>query len=413
MKFLEGFLRRYTNGKKKHIANSVIQKKGILRQLSLDVASGERNNWLGVHCLWRIQYYLVVFRVYPKASKAPSMKSTVFAFCFALSLSTQGQGMTVIKNDTGQNRLIHFLPDRFSNKFSLNVPPILRIHSGDTVITETVDAAGYDKQGVKRQKGGNPLTGPFYIEEAQPGDILAIHLNRVSLNRQTAFTTENFVARSVPKPVAEEVKKIKLARWTLDIQNGFAYPDSPYQHLRNFKVPLKPFLGCIGLAPLTKNNEILSFFSGAFGGNLDFERVAQSATIYLPVFHEGAFLYIGDGHAAQGDGEIAGNALETSMDIEFTVKLIKKKGWSLSYPRLEDTCYLMAMGLDKSLDKAIKNASSGLLDWLETDFHLSLREATQVMSTSIEYRIAEIADPEVEIVAMIKKEILKSIKRDD
>ena len=309
---------------------------------------------------------------------------------------------------------INFTPTSFSNLFSLNREPVLKIHSGDTVQTETVDAAGYDKNGVKRQKGGNPLTGPFYVEDCLPGDVLAVTITKLALNRSTAFTTEYFSSRALPKTIIKQMKKSRLVKWQLDTLSGFALlNDSSYEHLDNFKVPLKPFLGCIGVAPLNKKNEILSFFQGAFGGNLDFERITRSATVYLPVFHEGAYLYVGDGHALQGDGEIAGNALETSLNIAFTVSVIKKEKLSLNNPRVEDSTYIMATGFDKSLDDALKMATAGLLEWLQQDYHLSLQEATQVLSTSIEYTIAEIADPQVEIVAKIKKETLKDLKKHD
>jgi len=312
----------------------------------------------------------------------------------------------------GQNARIHFEPTSFSNSFTLNREPVLKIHPGDTVSTETIDAGGFDKSGVKRQKGGNPLTGPFYIENCSAGDVLAVTITQLNLNRSTAFTTESFSSRSLPKTIAQQFKKIRLVRWSLDTLSGFAtILDTSYEHLKNFRVPLAPFLGCIGVAPSNKKNEILSFFQGAFGGNLDFESVTRSSTIYLPVFHDGAYLYIGDGHALQGHGEIAGNALETSLNIEFTTRIIKKEVLGLNYPRIEDSTYLMATGFDKSLDEAIKVATAGLLEWLQQDYHLSLKEATQVMSTSIQYTIAEIADPQVEVVAKIKKEVLKTLKK--
>jgi acetamidase/formamidase len=311
-----------------------------------------------------------------------------------------------------QNAHIHFTPSTFSNLFSLNREPVLKISAGDTVSTETIDAGGFDKSGVKRQKGGNPLTGPFYIENCSPGDVLAVTITRLNLNRSTAFTTESFSSRALPKTITNEIKKPRLVKWNLDTLTGFAtITDTSYEHLGNFKIPLKPFLGCIGVAPSNNKNEILSFFQGSFGGNLDFARVTQSSTVYLPIFHEGAYLYIGDGHALQGDGEIAGNALETSLDVEFTVRIIKKDLLTLNYPRVEDSTYIMATGFDKSLDEAIKVATSGLLKWLQQDYHLSLQEATQVMSTCIEYTIAEIADPQVEVVAKIKKETLKPLKK--
>ncbi len=309
---------------------------------------------------------------------------------------------------------INYVPTSFSNLFSLNREPVLKINSGDTVSTETVDAAGYDKNGVRRQQGGNPLTGPFYVENTQPGDVLAVTVTKLALNRATAFTTESFSSRSVPKDIIHQMKKARRVIWTLDTLNGFAMlDDTSYEHLQNFKIPLNPFLGCIGVAPSNKKNEILSFFQGTFGGNLDFSRITQSATIYLPVFHEGSYLYMGDGHAVQGDGEIAGNALETSLNIAFTVKVIKKDSLSIIYPRVEDSTYIMVIGTAKSLDDALKIATTGLLNWLQHDYHLSLKEATQAMSTSIEYTIAEIADPSVEVVAKIKKEVLKELKKYD
>ncbi|MES1222526.1 MAG: acetamidase/formamidase family protein, partial [Bacteroidota bacterium] len=180
---------------------------------------------------------------------------------------------------------------------------------------------------------------------------------------------------------------------------------------KSFKVPLHPFLGCIGVAPLSKKNEILSFFPGEFGGNLDFSGITQGATVYLPVFHDGAFLYFGDGHALQGDGELAGNALETSMNVEFTVHLIKKPPQPLTNPRVEDALYIMAIGIDKTINDAFKSATEELLKWLQQDYKLSIQEAVQVASTSVEYTIAEIADPKVAVVAKIKKELLKNLTK--
>ena len=340
------------------------------------------------------------------------MRNSFLLISLCFIYSSEAQSNLATGDSIHASRRINFIPSSFSSKFSLNEQPVLRIHSGDTISTETIDAGGFDKNGVKRHKPGNPLTGPFYVEGAVVGDVLAITFTKVALNRLNAFTTESFVSRSLPKTIINQMSKMKLVKWNLDLTNGYAtIADSSYENLKNFKVPLKPFVGCIGVAPLKKNNEILSFFQGPFGGNLDFSAVTQSATIYLPVFHDGAYLYLGDGHALQGDGEIAGNALETSLDIEFTIRLVTKEGLTLSGPRVEDTTHLIAVGVDKTLDGALKMATAGLLQWLQTDYHLSLQEATQVMSTSIEYTIPEVADPEVEVAAKIRKQTLKALKR--
>jgi acetamidase/formamidase len=305
-----------------------------------------------------------------------------------------------------------FQPKIFYNGFSLRPASVLNIQPGDTVQTETIDALGFDKDGVRRGKGGNPLTGPFTIEGAMPGDVLVIHLQDVSLNRGYAYTSESFVSRSMPKDVMENFKKSHLVKWTFNENRTHAKIDSSfheYPHLQQFDVELAPFLGCIGVAPKNKKNEILSFFQGPYGGNLDFSMVKSGSTIYLPVFHEGAKLYIGDGHAVQGDGEIAGNALETSMNVTFSVEIIKRDSLSLNFPRVEDAVYIMATGIAKEIPEALKLATKNMLDWLQKNYRLTLYEATQVMSTSIEYTIAEIADPNVVMVAKIRKEVLKKI----
>jgi len=342
------------------------------------------------------------------------MNSRLIIYLVFLLSTISGKGQPSATSDSSnQPKRIIFIPNHFYNSFSRNVSPALSIHSGDTVETETIDALGRDKNGIKRQSGGNPLTGPFYILNSKAGDLLKISLKKITLNRNYAYTTESFASRSMPDSIHKQFSKPHLVRWALDIQNGYAWPDSPisaYNNLKHFKVPLSPFLGCFGVAPKNNKNEILSFFQGEFGGNMDYKRIRENSIVYLPVLHDGGYFYIGDGHAVQGDGEIAGNALETSLDVEFTIELIKHEGASLKSPRAEDSTYIMAMGPGKTLDLAIKNASGCLLDWLQVIYNLSLKEATQVMSTAIEYEIAEIADPQVIVVAKIKKAVLKNIK---
>jgi len=332
---------------------------------------------------------------------------SILSLCLSCAVSAQ-DGSVRSARPQGSPWLIHFEPASFSHSFTIHREPVLHIRAGDTVQTWTIDALGRDSNGIKREHGGNPLTGPFYIEDAMPGDVLAVTLDKVTLNRPYAYTTQAFASRSMPDSIMERLeKKAPIIRWRLDLQKAIAWPDSmpvPYEHLKNFKVRLHPFLGCIGVAPANRKDEILSFFQGPFGGNLDYCRLAEGTTVYLPVFHPGAYFYIGDGHAEQGDGEIAGNALETSLGVTFTVKLIK--GQPIAYPRAEDATYIMALGSGKKLEDALKIASAGMLAWLQKDLQLTLHEATQVMSTIMEYTIAEIADPEVIVVAKIRKDAL-------
>lgn len=312
-----------------------------------------------------------------------------------------------------QFKAIHFKPTAYYKRFSHKTPPVLKIMPGDTLHSESVDALGFDKTGTRITERGNPLTGPFYIEGAMPGDIVAITLTKVALNRTYATTLEGFIQRCLPKKVIESVEgtNAKLVKWTLDTQTGYAYPQSKHEHLHDFKVPLRPFMGCVGIAAPLEHKEPLSFFAGPYGGNMDFSKVTQGATIYLPVFHPGALLYLGDGHAVQGDGELNGDALETSMDFSLVVKLIKPGKSKIDFPRIENAEHLIAVAMDKTLEEALKKATLGLLEWLQQDYGLSLKEATQVIGTSIHYRIPSLAGPKYEVAAMLEKKVLAGLNK--
>jgi acetamidase/formamidase len=302
-----------------------------------------------------------------------------------------------------------YLPTKFYNAYDATTPPVLRISPGDTVSTESLDALGFDKDSVKRAQRGNPLTGPFYIEGASAGDVIAIHIVYVSLNRNFATTLNAFIPKILPNPQAKQMwRNAKLVKWNIDTINNIASPPKNYKNLSSLKIPLHPFLGSIGVAPPGTNN-ISSGGFGPWGGNLDFSAITKSSTLYLPVSHEGALLYLGDGHAAQGDGELNGDALETSLSFTFTVRIIKKEGNQLKYPRVEDMDYIMAFGQAKNLDQALKKATLNLINWLQKDYNLSIEEASQLVGPAVEYRIPKIASNFVEVVAMIKKSILKEV----
>lgn len=307
-------------------------------------------------------------------------------------------------------RYIHFLPSAFYNAYDAKTTPALYIRPGDTINTESLDAIGFDKDSIKKGERGNPLTGPFFIEGAFSGDIIAVTITKLSLNRNYATTLNAFIPKILPQPEAKQLwRNARLVKWNLDLVNNTATPAKEYEHLSFLKVPLHPFLGSVGVAPPGKNS-IASGGFGAWGGNLDFGAVTESSTLYLPVFHDGALLYLGDGHALQGDGELNGDALETSMNFSFTVQVIKNEGTLLMYPRLENLHHIMAFGQAKNLDRALKEATLNLLSWLQKNYSLSVEEASQVTGSSVEYRIPKIAADVVEVVAMIQKKIIATIK---
>jgi amidase len=301
-----------------------------------------------------------------------------------------------------------FVPTVFHRVFSGSIEPALHINPGDTVKTTTVDAGGRDENGTVRGLGGNPETGPFYVEGALPGDTLAIKFGRIRLNRDTAASGDRIVPSALNPGYYRDAKFAKdfSSEWKLDRENGLGSLAKPTDRLKNFKVQLKPMLGCVGVAPPDKQS-FRTGWLGPWGGNMDYSGIQEGTTVYLPVFQMGALLFVGDGHAAEGDGELNGDALETSMEVEFTVNLIS--GSSTLGPRAENDEYLMAMGIAGSLNDALQQATTQLARWIEKDYKLNANESAIVLGTSIRYDIAEVVDPQVNIVAKVSKAALAQI----
>jgi amidase len=164
-------------------------------------------------------------------------------------------------------------------------------------------------------------------------------------------------------------------------------------------------LGCVAVAPGSTQAAPGTGDSGRYGGNMDFNEIIEGATVYLSVNVPGALLYFGDGHAAQGDGELNGNALETSMDVEVTVDVIPNK--HVPGPRVESATHLMAMGLAGSLDDAFREATANMASWLTEEHKLTPSEVAQVLGTAAEYKVSEVADRNAGMVLKISKERLK------
>jgi amidase len=307
-------------------------------------------------------------------------------------------------------RTIDFEPVEHHRTFSASIAPVLKIWPGDVVRTRTVDAGGVDEKGKTRVLGGNPQTGPFYVEGAMPGDVLAVHILRLRLNRANAISDDGLVERAITQDYAAEHKDndFKNVVWNLDRKKGLASLAKPPEHLKNLAVPVRPMLGCVGVAPGFGRAPIQTGDSGRIGGNMDFNEIREGATVYLGVSQPGALLYVGDGHALQGDGELNGNALETSLDVELSVDVLREK--RIAGPRVENAEYLMAMGLSGSLDDAFRQAGSALAQWLQQDYKLTGKETAILLGAVIEYQISEVADRNVGVVAKIRKKYLPGVE---
>ncbi len=302
-----------------------------------------------------------------------------------------------------------FSPSVYHNTFSAAHPPVLRIKPGDRVITRTVDARGFDSRNEKVAERPNPQTGPFYIEGAERGDTLVIHLEKIQPSRATAWSASYLAPYTVDPAFLrsdDSARGETTETWMLDPARGVASLKSSYKP-GLIEVPMRPMLGCVATAP-ARGEAIATSTPDAFGGNMDYNGMVAGVKLMLPVNVPGAFFFLGDGHAAQGDGEILGNALETAMDVEFSVDLIKAK--SGAWPRLENQDYIMVLGSARPLIQALQHATTELQRWLVSDYGFDERGASLLMGHSIEYDIANIVDPHFTVVAKIRKSLLRGEK---
>lgn len=293
-------------------------------------------------------------------------------------------------------------PDRFFHTFSAAHPPALRVDPGDRVVTRTVTRLGLIAQG--KPSGPNPQTGPFFVRGAEPGDMLKVVLHRIEPNAQTAVSSTLLHPNVVdPNYLRAGEREKRLETWTIDKARRVAKTTSSGLSPGLLEVPLVPMLGCVATAP-AQNEAFSTMTPGRFGGNMDYPGVVAGVTVMLPVNEPGALLFIGDGHARQAHGEVVGSGLETSMDVEFTVELVKKK--AIEWPRLESADHIMVAGSSRSLLEALQFATTEMMHWLVADHGYDERTASMLMGTMLEYEIANVVDPNFTIVAKLSKKAI-------
>ena len=301
-----------------------------------------------------------------------------------------------------------FLPSQYYVTIGSH-PPALFVEDGDTVITTTVDARGQDASGAPVTPAGNPMTGPFFVRGAEPGDTLAVTFNRLVPNRPLGWSRK-MVAPNVVEP--EHVPFLPwpaddasdLAIWRVDNTAGAATLVDPSDtSLGNLTLPIKPMVGCFGVAP-AEGQAISTATSAQHGGNMDYRGYCEGVTAYLPVFVPGALFHIGDGHALQGDGEIVGTGIEISFDVEFTLRVIKglRSGW----PRGENDEYIFTAGNARPLDQAVQHATTEMLRWLKDGYGLDAPGRHILMGQCVEYDLGNIFDPAYTMVCKMPKRVL-------
>jgi amidase len=294
--------------------------------------------------------------------------------------------------------------------YAASYQPVARLKSGNILETNTVDCFGnaIKKPGdtLDMAPGDNPLTGPFYVEGAEVGDTLAIKILDIQVdgNQGIGALAPGFGAINSTNytPMLNPAIKEKIWFYPIDHASNtatFQALDSKY----TVKIPLHPFFGCIGVAP-AGGEARSSIVPEAFGGNLDSPEASVGNTVYFPVNTPGAMLFLGDGHAAMGDGEVAGTAIEVPLRSRVQVRVIKKH--KISWPRFENDDYIMTVGAYRPVDDALRIAFTELVGWIHTDYGLSEMDAYELLSKVAEIHLNEMVDPNYVVVAKIKKSFL-------
>jgi amidase len=260
-------------------------------------------------------------------------------------------------------------------------------------------------------KGDNPLAGPFYVEGAEPGDTLAVKILDLQVDGDTgvgAFSpgfgslNGTHYTPVLEAPLPERV-------WLYHIDHAantatFKAIDTDF----SVKIPVHPFFGCIGVAPA--NGEARSSIVPAeFGGNMDSPEASVGNTVYFPVNVKGGLLYLGDGHAAMGDGEAAGSAIEVPLKARVQLSVIK--GRTIDWPEFENDDAIMTVGAYRPVDDAFRIAFTELVHWIHRDYGLSELDAYELVSEVAKVHLNEMVDPNYVVVASIEKKYLPVKKK--
>jgi len=301
-------------------------------------------------------------------------------------------------------RVVTYTPTSGALTFAVRTP-VMRLAPGSTLESQT-----FSKPGDYYSPEGGPWpgeVGPFYIEGATPDDTLVVRVVKVRPNRDTAVST---IGPSLSAVAGDRGLRIlnspipsRRYLWRLDRERMVGILDIPQSASRRIELPLAPMLGRVAVAP-AGDEAFGGLWPGNFGGNMDAADVREGTTVYLPIFHEGAYFYFGDGHALQGDGEICGSGLETTMDVTLEIDLIK--GRRIAWPRFEDAEHLMVAGSARPLVDAFRIAQVELIDWLVDDYGFERFDAYQIVSQAGTSRIANVVDPNFTIVAKFPKRFL-------
>jgi len=293
--------------------------------------------------------------------------------------------------------------------FDAALPPVLHVQSGDTVTVDTVSGspevlppAGFDvppelleiHARLARNLPGHILTGPIFVEDAEAGDVLEVRILDVSLRQDWGYN----VIRPLSGTIPEDFDAYRHVNIPLDVARGVAA--MPW----GIELPLAPFFGILGVAPPPHWGRINTIVPRAHGGNLDNKELRPGASLWLPVHAKGALFSCGDGHAAQGDGEVCTTAIETAMQGRF--ELVLHKDLKLAYPRAETPTHFITMGMHPDLDRCLEMALRDMIRLAGEKGGLSREDAYMLCSLAADFRITQTVNGSRGVHAMLPKALL-------
>ena len=288
-------------------------------------------------------------------------------------------------------------------------PPVLRVASGDTVVIDTLSGEpediGIDEhlllpehrgmlEGSRRGPGPHLLTGPIWVEGAEPGDVLEVRVRKVVLRQDWGWNLIKPSLGTLPEDFPVE------RRLHIPIDRNARIARLPW----GLELPLDPFFGNFGVAPPAQYGRITSIVPREHGGNMDNRALTEGSTVYFPVFNEGALFSAGDGHAVQGDGEVCLTAIETALTGTF--ELVVRKDLKLDFPRAETPTHLVSMGMNEDLDEAARQALRKMIAWIVEIDGLAPIDAYTLCSIAADLRVTQMVDVNKGVHCMLPKSAL-------
>ena len=303
----------------------------------------------------------------------------------------------------GAQDTVRFTPSVAQPTFAVR-PPVLRVKPGTVLVSKTNFGAYYTEQG-----GAFPgEVGPIFVEGATTRDMLKVEIIKVRPNYRYAASRvySDFGGLASDNRVRMLNPPIEARRylWQLDTVKMTGTTELPKSRMRRAEVELQPMLGRLAVAP--RGEEAFGgLWPGDFGGNMDAPELREGTTVYLPIFHDGAYFYFGDGHARQGEGEVAGTGLETSMDVVLKIDVVTGK--TIDWPRFETAEHIMVAGSGRPLIDAFRLAHIELIEWMEEEYGFDRIDAYALLGQVAENTVATIVDPAYTVVAKVKKKYLR------